>query len=524
MASAASKSKVDVEFVRQFLKPMLCIADAGNSREALQKLNPRQIIPIEFGPSDGKAKRDVGASALEYPDFQAEADLVSALGILEQSQGSRALLSALRLVGLPVLCSARLLTDDGISDTSMLSSFEDLFSEIGFSVVWRFLNESDAIYLLTPANQDASEVTSVGYRSPSDSVTVLKPKRPALLVAGFFARSNCGDEALLQVIYEQFSPRFDIVVSLDEHGATEGYWDLYPYDRCQRIHQGNLADPARSVVGMIVGGGGLPLGFVADQILAARSAGVPVALAGTDFPVSRIHNHDAAGVACQEYLRLFDLVALRSSAATDQARRIGQPAVHGADWALKLPTDAYVDIQPVADRALVVLREFPLTATSYHYIREITRLVETLQHAGFKPTLLPFCMEDDRFACTLGLDLIAPSERHWWNARRVKQLIASSGLVISVGRLHPMIFAASTRTPVFQLCPPLSESMDLRSFPKISAMSDELNVDYLPTVASVANHLKQGLHRPSGGRELTAAQERLDSMIVRLRALFSQDK
>jgi hypothetical protein len=524
MASATSNSKLDTGFVRQFVKPMLCIADACNTAEALQELNPRQIISIEFGPSNGNTKCDVRASSLEYPDFQSQADLVSALGLFEQSQAARALLSALHLVGLPVLCSVRLLTDDGVSDTSTLASFEDLCSEIGFSVVWRFLNESDAIYLLTPANQDTSDVTSVGYRSPSDSVTVLRPKRPALLVAGFFARSNCGDEALLQVIYEQFSPRFDIVISLDEHGATEGYWDLYPYDRCQRIHQGNLADPARSVVGMIVGGGGLPLGFVADQILAARSAGVPVALAGTDFPVSRIHNDDAAGVACREYLGLFDLIALRSSAAADQARSIGQLAVHGADWALKLATDANADVQPVADRALVVLREFPLAATSYYYIREITRLVDTLQRAGFRPTLLPFCMEDDRFASTLGLDLIAPSERHWWNARRVKQLIASSGLVISVGRLHPTIFAASTRTPVLQLCPPLSESMDVRSFPKISAMSNELNVDYLPTVASVANHLKQGLHRPSGSRELTAAQDRLDSMIVRLRALFNQEE
>lgn len=512
-----------VEFVRQHIKPMLTIVDTCDTINALRQLNPKEIIAAEFGLSNGRTDLTAKGS-LQYADPSPQADLAAALGILECFPQPQALLSELHALDLPVLCSINLHSDNRNTAAMKLTSFESLVCEAGFSVVWRFMAKKAAIYLLAPVGRDSTAVTSVGFRSSADTVTVLQPKRPALLVAGFFGRSNCGDEALLQVIYEQFSPDFEIIVSLDEHGATEGYWNLYPYDRCQRIHQGNLADPARSASGMIVGGGGLPLGFVADQILAARSAGIPIAFVGTDFPVTRLHAGRSAEDASRDYLRLFDYVALRSLASVKKAKQLGHHVVHGADWALRLLTDEDASIRPVADRALVVLREFPLAAISFYYVEQITHLLESLRDTGFIPTMLPFCMEDDRFARALGLDLLAPTERHWWNARRVKQLISSSGLVISVGRLHPMIFAAGTKTPVIQLCPPLSENIDPHSFSKISEMSAELGVDYLPTVTAINDHIKLGHQKPCDAQALKAAQWRLGRMIGDLRNVLKRPR
>jgi polysaccharide pyruvyl transferase WcaK-like protein len=391
---------------------------------------------------------------------------------------------------------------------------------VGLSIVWRYLHQDFAIHMLAPPHYDVTRVTIAGYRAAADLVTTLKSDRPALLVAGFFGRGNCGDEALLQAIYERLSADFEIVVSLDEHGAFPEYWNWYPYDRTRRIHQGNLSDPARSCSGMIVGGGGLPIGFVADQVFAARSAGLPVALAGTDFPIINRQSPFAERVSV-DYLKSFDLVALRSATAVERAREAGVAAVHGADWALSLPTDESDAFQQLANRVLIVLREFPLEAVSFRYVEEITRLIGQLRAAGFAPTLLPFCPEDDRFATALGLDLLVPTERHWWNPRRVKQLIALSGLLISVGRLHPMIFAATTRTPVIQLCPPLADNMDPHAFGKISAMTKELDVDYLPSVDAVCEHVRLGRSRPSGQAALEVSQQRLEDMIDRLRRLFS---
>lgn len=505
VAAPSAQAEAEARFARQFIKPMLTIADARGLGEAVPWLRPKTIIAV---PTERSS------------DDTARPDLVVALDVMGTSQDPASVLQRLRALGSPVLCSYRLVPDTTAQEDRTLGAFEDLCREVGLSIVWRYFHQHFAIYMLAPPHHDITRVTTVGYHARADLITKLELDRPSLLVAGFFGRGNCGDEALLQAIYERLSTDFEIVVSLDEHGAFPEYWNWYPYDRCRRIHQGNLSDPARSCSGMIVGGGGLPIGFVADQVFAARSAGLPVALAGTDFPIITQPSPFAEAVSV-DYLKSFDVVALRSAAAVERARQVGVAAIHGADWALSLPTDESDAFQWMANRVLIVLREFPLQAVSFGYVEQISRLIGQLRAAGLTPTLLPFCPEDDRFAAALGLDVLAPTERHWWNPRRVKQLIGLSGLLISVGRLHPMIFAASTRTPVIQLCPPLADNMDPHAFGKISAMSKELDVDYLPSVDAVCEHVRLGRSRASGEGALRASQQRLEDMIDRLRRLFS---
>jgi hypothetical protein len=518
LPSSADDAEAAARFASQFIMPDLTILDAIGRPQVLAWLKPARIVPFD---AELCSNKDAHVHPADMPENR-EAQLAVAFGLPEWPSDLALPLQRLMACGLPILCSCRPQTKGGASDEQRFAAFEAFFAEERFSIAWRYVDKGSAIYLMLPPGCDMASVSTVGYRAAGDLVTVLKGQRPALLVAGFFGRGNCGDEALFQVIYEQFSPEFDIIVSLDEHGATEGYWNWYPYNLCRRIHQGNLADPARSCVGMIVGGGGLPVGFVADQVFAARSAGVPIALAGTDFPGGSIHHGKSTDVASLEYLKCFDVVALRSARAVERAARLGHPAAHGADWALRLLSDENEAVQRVTNRAFIVLREFPLSVITFKYVQEITRLISQLRATGFALTLLPFCAEDDRFATALGLDLIAPTERHWWNPRRVKQLIAMSGLVISVGRLHPTIFAASSRTAVLQLCPPLADDVDPGAFSKIAAMAQEFDLDYHPTVDSVCEHLRLGRIRPSGTAALASSQQRLDTMIGGLRTLFRQ--
>jgi hypothetical protein len=512
------RGEAEARFASQFIRPMLAIGDACGLQGAMHNLRPKTVIGLQnelSSPADGDREHAQRAS-----ENASRPDLVVAFDVMDRFPDPVAVLRRLGALGLPVLCSYRLASDTGTQEGRTPGAFENLCRTANLPIVWRYFHQDFAIHMLAPPRHDVTRVTTVGYREPGDLVTTSASDRPSLLVAGFYGRGNCGDEALLQVIYERLSTDFEIIVSLDEHGAVPGYWDWYPYDRCRRIHQGNLSDPARACSGMIVGGGGLPVGFVADQVFAARSAGLPIALAGTDFPIVSQQTPLAKTVAL-DYLKSFDVVALRSAAAVERARRVGHAAIHGADWALCLATDESDAFQWSANRALIVLREFPLQAVSFRYVEEITRLIGRLREARLVPTLLPFCPEDDRFATALGLDLFAPTERHWWNPRRMKQLIALSGLLISVGRLHPMIFAAGTRTSVIQLCPPLADNMDCHAFGKISAMSKELDVDYLPAVDTVCEHLRLGRSRPSGKAELEASQQRLEDMIDQLRRLFT---
>jgi hypothetical protein len=269
--------------------------------------------------------------------------------------------------------------------------------------------------------------------------------RPTLVLSGFFGRGNCGDEALLQAQYERFSGRYDIVISVDERGACDGFWDRYPYDRCRIVHQANLsvlAEPA--VIGIHVGGGGLPHGFNAAQVVHARSLDKPAFLTGVDChrPATA-----AAAAALGGYYGLFDFVSVRSAGAREAMAAIVSGCHHGADWAVGLPTAGPPPAQRRGSVALV-LRECPLAWISADYVATVARLLDALSRSHDRAVLLPFCPEDDRFLDHIQPAARLPRERLWWEPGRMQTAIAAAELVVSLGRLHPLVFAANVGTPV----------------------------------------------------------------------------
>ena len=109
---------------------------------------------------------------------------------------------------------------------------EALLVACGWRIEQRWVYESaQCVILAVPA---AAE-TPAWLRSRLDPYHVpareSQPRRPELVVTGFFARGNCGDEALLQCAFEAFEATHDLIVSVDEHGAYPGFWDWYPYNR-----------------------------------------------------------------------------------------------------------------------------------------------------------------------------------------------------------------------------------------------------------------------------------------------------
>ena len=269
-----------------------------------------------------------------------------------------------------------------------------------------------------------------------------RPK-PQVVLSGFFGRGNAGDEALLQAQYERLAAGFGIIISVDERGAHDGFWNWYPYDRCRIVHQGNLAVLGESdVIGIHVGGGGLPHGFNAAQVVHARSLGKPAFLTGID---ARPAASTAAATALRGYLGLFDFVSVRSAAAWRKMATLAPACHHGADWAIALPTD-----EPATPRrggVLVTIREFPADLVSRRYRDELADLLGVLGDRFGPVTLLPFCPEDERFLDRLPPTGRLPREVHWWNPRRMQRLIADADLVVSLGRLHPLVFAANVGTP-----------------------------------------------------------------------------
>ncbi|MFL5255844.1 MAG: hypothetical protein ACJ8AI_23690 [Rhodopila sp.] len=186
-----------------------------------------------------------------------------------------------------------------------------------------------------------------------------EPKEGTLVLVGFLGRGNTGDEAMLQVLFEAFSPRFDIAISLDKHGAHERTKGWYPYTQARIFHQNdcNVTERVHQPVGVLVGGGSLSLGFAAGIVLVGRSRRVPAALAGVDIWQPDADPHSPQRAALTTWLGLFDDVIPRTRRSLTGLRALGLDPLYGADWALRLPMDEAPDIVPDESRALVVLRE-----------------------------------------------------------------------------------------------------------------------------------------------------------------------
>lgn len=341
--------------------------------------------------------------------------------------------------------------------------------------------------------------------------------RPTLILSGFFGRGNCGDEALLQAQFEQFSPTYDIVVSVDERGAYDGFWNWYPYDRCRIVHQGNLgAVTEPGVVGLHVGGGGLPHGFNAAQVVRARSYDKPVFLTGVDAaaPVSPTA---AEAVSC--YMRLFDFVSVRSQGSWETMRSLA-PACHlGADWAVALQTDGPLPV-PRSGRVVLVIREFPPELISPTYLGALTRLIDVLGERFGAISLLPFCPEDERFLDHLPPTEPLPREIHWWNPRRVQREIAAADLVVSLGRLHPLIFAGNVEAPVVFAEPLAGEPRWPLSL-KASQLCQEHSWPYFGSINDLSDAFGQGMAVPPA-RFAAGYRDRWDDQVRQLQDRLEQ--
>jgi hypothetical protein len=450
-------------------------------------------------------------------------DHATLLGVLEYLANPESLLQQLARLGITLICSYQLAdfrdptarTRERWFHAFHAWEFTDLLHRCGFQVVDARRLGGQGLYLARPE---------------SPRVPPLPPPRKAatgrrLVLSGFFGRGNAGDEALLQVQYETLHPYFDITISVDERGAYDGFWNWYPYNHCPIIHHGEVAIFGQSdVVGLHVGGGDLPLGFNGAQVIAAASLGKTLATTGIDSGCALAaakHNPTIA----RDYLRQMQVVSVRSQAGYEVVRSLAPHARRGADWAFRLP----VDSAPETPRGLVlvVLREFPVKMqVGTDYRRCVSRLIAALERLGTPYALLPFCPEDERFLDELESCWGRPREVHWWNPRRLKQLIAQAKLVISVGRLHPLIFAATTGTPaVFSEFNPHQQDRQ-RTVTKAKQLCEETGIQRFNCFSDLCDWLEQSqsLGDVRGVQFPSSYEQHFENMVSDLLALFGAQR
>ncbi|MGK7868091.1 polysaccharide pyruvyl transferase family protein [Falsiroseomonas sp. E2-1-a20] len=334
-----------------------------------------------------------------------------------------------------------------------------------------------------------------------------------IALAGFFGRGNAGDEALLQCTYEALSPHHEVAIGANATASHPAFRSWYPYDGCRIYDDASIgAWLALGAQATVIGGGGLHVGFAAHLALATRFAGGRTVLAGTDaldFLKRTEVERSVLG-----YLDGFDLVALRFRAGVEALRRLGLERVQlGADWAFALRMAAAPEQRPAGDICCVVVREWNAAALGQGFRFHLHLLLHGLRARGLFPLLVPFSPEDERLARSLAGLLDVPVLPIWWNPRAIKGLFAQSAMVVSVGRLHPLIFAAPLDKPVCYLAPAL-DGAGPPAIGKIACVTEELGIAAFRTVEDLLRGLDAGEIRRADPEAVAEAEARLAGMVA----------
>lgn len=305
-----------------------------------------------------------------------------------------------------------------------------------------------------------------------------------LVIRGFFGKGNCGDEAILQTLFDFFSPTFDIVISTDLKGIDEEWlYKMHPYNKSMIIHcEDRSIFKQKDVSGFLLGGGGFGNGFGFNQFAVARRAGKKIIHAGTHidagffkgiFQNNNVDQSSGFGdvggffaindtqtptdkkynEAMKSFLNLADYTAVRNMASHKVCEYMGVKALYRPDWVFGLQKDTCGEIQKDWRRMIVVIREYGQQHEDLVALKTWMQKIKSYAgKLGMYIKFLPFCNEDSNYLRKHGLynegEVI---DGEFWNPRRAKQWIANSGMVVTMGRFHPVVFAISEGVPVISV-------------------------------------------------------------------------
>ncbi|MCP9848320.1 polysaccharide pyruvyl transferase family protein [Cyanobium sp. Morenito 9A2] len=349
--------------------------------------------------------------------------------------------------------------------------------------------EFGAILSAESSKLDAAAPSSHKDDSIEDGSTLLRTSgltkgRESIVVTGFFGRGNIGDEAMLQVIFEAFHHEYNVVISADLNGARSGFWDWYPYSSCEIIHHGDLkalTDP--SVCGFITGGGALPLGFASSQKTIASALSKPTFLAGVDDTIYFLKGDSFDENFASSYLSSYSYFSTRSTRSFERIKPIAHNARLGSDWAWGLKPDER-DMEQ-SDYICLVIREMPKSYIDHVLIDSYQRLLGYLRGLGVRLVLMPFCPEDELFVQSISAFEEVEVFRCWWNPRLALQFISLSSALVSVGRLHPIVFASKSNIPVIAIDYDFAHmDASFEPDPKILDLCTEFMIPYYSSIPS----------------------------------------
>ena len=279
-----------------------------------------------------------------------------------------------------------------------------------------------------------------------------------ILCIGFYGWGNVGDEAMarswekyLVRPFEGTHIRYATEASTDHLARVNAENPYYSANHCLQSVHDTEAMGGFDIV--IVGGGhlspvyGVPLLLRAKELRRTRFFARIGSTVRDDF----LYAGDKAVALARSSLGMFDFISMRDHAGLAALAPLGLNLHLGADIATEFTTADQTDMGLRTPYAVIVVRE----VRDHDVARqvEIVRAVLGAGRGGIEAHipniyLLPFCEPDHRFLDRTGLAFPGVEVLDAWRTpERAAAVIARASLLVSIGRLHPLVFAVSNRVP-----------------------------------------------------------------------------
>lgn len=297
----------------------------------------------------------------------------------------------------------------------------------------------------------------------------MKGKQLRIMINGFYGAGNSGDEAMLRNFVYNIRKRYEdcmILVATDKKQSfiCKDVYFISSEDRSQ-LEETDV---------YVLGGGDLPPAFGSQLLIHAKKANNKCIMMGVS--INDLWMDENLRTIHVDLLKLFDVIYVRDVKSSENLKVLGIEHRLGTDIAFDLPT------QPI---------EF--TKSDKHVslcIREVRRehqesmmslsdkVVRHLLNEGYTITLLPFCYEDKlHYEGFMKIDPKRVKQVWTLNPEQHKHVIANSDFVISIGRLHPLIYATSTATPMLGMIYP--QRKETQNYRKMFAWMDYIGSSFI---------------------------------------------
>ena len=286
-----------------------------------------------------------------------------------------------------------------------------------------------------------------------------------IVCVGFYGHGNAGDEATARSIDRYLKKPFHNVELLFSTEMSpelaENVNEINPFYKKRNVISVYDMETIKEPDIILVGGGDLSAIYGMTQVVKAMESNRAslIARIGTSAKDDFIKGGDKSVDLVRSSLNIFDYMSVRDRASYDVVGSMGIKVHLGADLAMDYPLIKFTKKleKPYVALAVREVRDGDVSKQ----IKIVDTLLSSLKREIRNVLVLPFCEADQRFVKSgPSRSDINVIENVWKEPGNLAYIIANAEYVVSVGRLHPLVFSVGNRVPCFAVTYPWLSGYD----------------------------------------------------------------